>query len=1095
MPSKIYNELLIEYSDSNGFLHYANETEGATLQPGLTQRAAFEGFQSGDLEFIRFLNTTSNDHVFTSDQTEIEVLRADSQFAEEGAVFNLLSAEVTGSQAVHRFFNTDTGKHHYTADANEIESFGLDENYSSEGVVGYGGVVDGREAEQVASMSSTITLNQPFSARSFSGDGAFRFDLGESNFSSAGLEGVSVTAMSPSGTELPAYMGFNESNGQIYGYTLKEGLSPTTVAVVADDGTSQITSNFVISTGDGNSKSEADTFTEKSLAAMMAIETSSLGGAVFSTPSGRSGGDFFTAATAFDSTNLTAFQAANPSIDGTGTTIAVLDTGIDLDHPFFGPDSDGDGVSDNIVASQDFHGDGNGASDPDGHGTHVAGIAMSSDVTYPGVAPGAKVAAIQVLGADGGFRSSVEAGLQWVISNASSLNITAVNLSLGNGSNSNFAASAEMISDELSALRSMGIITFAAAGNSFAEYNTQGIGSPAIDPNAIAISALDSSNSSAASYSQRSESLTSVFAPGTFITNAAPGTGAAIQTLSGTSMATPYVAGVSSLIRQLNPNLSVADFEAFLAESASTFVDPVTAGSYRILDVNGLANLATGGTSPTPTSPTNPSTDDHADTVGTNSPVTAGVSVSGELETGGDKDVFSFSGSAGSSYTIDLRGAPSSLGTLSDPLLRVLDADGTSLAQDDDGGTGFESSMIYVPTTSGLFYIEAGAFSSSQTGTYQLDVADTSSQDDHPDIIGSNTNLSLGVAQTGEIEESGDVDVFALDVNSGTTYTIDQKAFYSSVGTLADPLLTLRDGSGNILAQDDDGGFRLESQITYTAESSTTLYLEAGAFGTRTGSYEISVGSNSTIGDVADVPGSGLTEISIGISQTGDLEVGGDKDVFSLSVNSGGTYQIDLRGSTSGVGTLTDPLLRVLDANSQVLAENDDGGSGFESSLNFTASSTGEVFLEAGAFSSSQTGTYQLDVSQTGVSTASLGDLIGQTAAHAPLASLGTIFGGAIDFDGDRDMYQFSLTAGSTYQFNIRGSHSSHGTLWDPQAFLYGENGELLAQDDDSGTGFDSSISYTAQDTGSYYLDVVANIGHLSHATGTYSVESVLSLA
>ena len=58
------------------------------------------------------------------------------------------------------------------------------------------------------------------------------------------------------------------------------------------------------------------------------------------------------------------FRQIIPSIDGSGTTIAVLDTGIDLDHPFFGSDANGDGISDKIVASQDFHGDGNGASDP-----------------------------------------------------------------------------------------------------------------------------------------------------------------------------------------------------------------------------------------------------------------------------------------------------------------------------------------------------------------------------------------------------------------------------------------------------------------------------------------------------------------------------------------------------------------------------------------------------------------------------------------------------------------------------------------------------------------------------------------------------------
>ena len=66
---------------------------------------------------------------------------------------------------------------------------------------------------------------------------------------------------------------------------------------------------------------------------------------------------------------------------------------------------------------------------------------------------------------------------------------------------------------------------------------------------------------------------------------------------------------------------------------------------------------------------------------------------------------------AGATYQIDLRGSPSSLGTLSDPLVRVIDANGTTLVQDDDSGTGLESKLEYTAASSGTIYIEAGAFS------------------------------------------------------------------------------------------------------------------------------------------------------------------------------------------------------------------------------------------------------------------------------------------------------------------------------------------------------------------------------------------------
>jgi hypothetical protein len=197
-------------------------------------------------------------------------------------------------------------------------------------------------------------------------------------------------------------------------------------------------------------------------------------------------------------------------------------------------------------------------------------------------------------------------------------------------------------------------------------------------------------------------------------------------------------------------------------------------------------------------------------------------------------------------------------------------------------GTGFESSLTFAPSTSGDFFIEAGAFSSGLTGTYQLDVTDVTIQDDHSDNIGGNTALSVGTNQSGNLEIASDTDIFSLDVQAGVTYTIDQKGFWSSVGNLRDPLLTLKDSAGTILGQNDDGGFRLESQIIYTPTTTETLYVEAGAFDTDTGTYEISVGESggSADNDIANAPSLGLTSITPGISQTGNIEIGGDKDVF-----------------------------------------------------------------------------------------------------------------------------------------------------------------------------------------------------------------------
>ncbi|MEL7473868.1 MAG: S8 family serine peptidase [Planctomycetota bacterium] len=263
-------------------------------------------------------------------------------------------------------------------------------------------------------------------------------------------------------------------------------------------------------------------------------------------------------------------------IDGSGFATVIIDTGIDLDHPGFGPDEDGDGVADRIVFSYDFS-DGNDpdASDVDGHGSHVsytvAGGPVSTDEIGffgSGVAPGADVIHLKVFpdGFDvGARRVDIEEALQWVIANAETYNIASVNLSLGNRTNFDTAQEG-YASDEFAALAALDVIVVSAAGNGYAGFNSQGVSYPAADANSLAVGAVYDSNIGPVSYgmgsvnafstsadqitpfSQRHENLTEIFAPGGGITAAGPQGG--FITLHGTSMASPHIAGVAVLMQQ-----------------------------------------------------------------------------------------------------------------------------------------------------------------------------------------------------------------------------------------------------------------------------------------------------------------------------------------------------------------------------------------------------------------------------------------------------------------------------------------------------------------------------------------------------------------
>ncbi|MDP2719097.1 MAG: S8 family peptidase, partial [Dehalococcoidia bacterium] len=208
---------------------------------------------------------------------------------------------------------------------------------------------------------------------------------------------------------------------------------------------------------------------------------------------------------------------------GTGIKVAVLDSGIDLDHPDL-----------NVAGSVNFAGGGKDADDKYGHGTHVAGIIGAKDngTGVIGVAPGVSLYAVKVLGNSGsGNYSDVIAGLQWAVVNG----MQVTNNSYGSAGNP--GATVEAAFDQA---YSAGIINIAAAGNEY--------GSPVIYParygSVVAVSATTTSDS-LAGFSNIGPEV-ELAAPGVSILSTYKSGG--YTELSGTSMASPHVAGVAALI-------------------------------------------------------------------------------------------------------------------------------------------------------------------------------------------------------------------------------------------------------------------------------------------------------------------------------------------------------------------------------------------------------------------------------------------------------------------------------------------------------------------------------------------------------------------
>jgi type VII secretion-associated serine protease mycosin len=240
---------------------------------------------------------------------------------------------------------------------------------------------------------------------------------------------------------------------------------------------------------------------------------------------------------------------------GQGVTVAVIDTGIDLDHP---------DLQANIVAGKSFV---SGVSSPDddgGHGTHVAGVvaAVNNNGGVIGVAPAASLMPVKVLDSQGnGSTYNVAAGIEWAADHGA----TVINLSLGSVSSSSTLKAA------LDYAYNRGVLLVAAGGNcgdsayflNGCSYQDQPV-YPAAYANVMAVASTDSSDNQSSFSNQGS--YIEIAAPGSSIYSTYPSSG--YTTLSGTSMATPHVAGLAALIWSQNPSWSNEEVRAQIRNTA-----------------------------------------------------------------------------------------------------------------------------------------------------------------------------------------------------------------------------------------------------------------------------------------------------------------------------------------------------------------------------------------------------------------------------------------------------------------------------------------------------------------------------------------------
>jgi subtilisin family serine protease len=281
-------------------------------------------------------------------------------------------------------------------------------------------------------------------------------------------------------------------------------------------------------------------------------------------------------------------------ITGKGVVVAVLDTGVDSDHP---------DLQDDLLTQQCFctNADGTGccpggrteatgpgaAEDEQGHGTHVTGIITSGGRVAPrGMAPDAQIVTVRVLDKTGSAASSTQLmkAFDWIINTQRVVKIVNTSLVFGSfpGQCDTASAFTAGLAQAVNTLRARGTLTVSSAGNAG---NKGEIGAPACLSGAIGVGAVYDANVGTISFGctdgstasdkiacfSNSSSAVDLLAPGAAISSS--GMGGGVAGFAGTSQAAPHVAGALALLLQIKPTATADELEAALKGSGRPITD------------------------------------------------------------------------------------------------------------------------------------------------------------------------------------------------------------------------------------------------------------------------------------------------------------------------------------------------------------------------------------------------------------------------------------------------------------------------------------------------------------------------------------------
>ncbi len=444
--------------------------------------------------------------------------------------------------------------------------------------------------------------------------------------------------------------------------------------------------------------------------------------------------------------------------------------------------------------------------------------------------------------------------------------------------------------------------------------------------------------------------------------------------------------------------------------------------------------------------------------------VRVGETVNSQLDYAGDRDWYRIRLNEGDTYRFGLNSDGES--PLNDPLLRLYDSRGNEVASDDDGGGNLNSLLEFTAPSTGTYFVEAADFNQGGTGGYALSVR----EGDIPADASTDMRLSTeGDYRESMLSPAGDRDWYRLTLSEGQSVRI---ALSSTMQDGLDTLGVLYDAQGQEIARDDDGGDGLNSWLEYTATASGDYFFEARGFmDDAQGGYAIMLSP----GEISDNSDTNEMLTPFGDGRSSGIGAPGDVDWFAMELIEGRSYRFNLE--SYGETPLADPVLTIYDATGQQVATDDDGGAGVNAYLAFASPTGGPYFIGVSGYGDA-TGGYFLRAMDT--------EVPGHIYTDEMLdAANGDERTNSIEIPGDLDYYRVDLEEGVRYVMEVRavGPHP----LGNPMLTLMDGENNRVASDDNSGSGRNALLRFTARETASYYIQASG----LGGSTGSYQVSIV----